>query len=212
MSSKHQMIKSIAPKKKAFSRFKVDEAFKQLHLTHLTPWSLDIIPVAPSPAFQNHLDRLQFFDLERSEEGKKLLIDAILLEAIQPFKQFKFWKGANLESDVAHGAADYLLTEQRRYFEAPFLCVVEAKKDDFEQGLAQCLMEMDACQISNRKMNQELDIFGIVTNGEGWKFYKLTLTGTVYETLLYSISDIDSIFGILQIIFQDCQNNLAKYR
>jgi hypothetical protein len=202
-------MKSIAPKKKAFSRFKVDEAFKQLKLTQLTPWKIDITPIAPTAEFQNHLDRLQFFDLERSEEGKKLLIDAILIEAIQPFKQLKFWKGANLESEVAHGAADYLMTEQRRYFEAPFVCVVEAKKDDFEQGLAQCLMEMEACQWSNRKVNRDLDIFGIVTNGEGWKFYKLTLAGTVYETLLYSISSLDSILGLLRFVFQQCQQNLG---
>jgi hypothetical protein len=204
-------MKSIAPKKKAFSRFKVDEAFKQLKLTQLTPWKIDITPIAPTAEFQNHLDRLQFFDLERSEEGKKLLIDAILIEAIQPFKQLKFWKGANLESEVAHGAADYLMTEQRRYFEAPFVCVVEAKKDDFEQGLAQCLMEMEACQWSNRKVNRDLDIFGIVTNGEGWKFYKLTLAGTVYETLLYSISNLDSILGLLRFVFQQCQQNLISH-
>jgi hypothetical protein len=204
-------MKSIAPKKKAFSRFKVDEAFKQLKLTQLTPWKIDITPIAPTAEFQNHLDRLQFFDLERSEEGKKLLIDAILIEAIQPFKQLKFWKGANLESEVAHGAADYLMTEQRRYFEAPFVCVVEAKKDDFEQGLAQCLMEMEACQWSNRKVNRDLDIFGIVTNGEGWKFYKLTLAGTVYETLLYSVSSLDSILGLLRFVFQQCQQNLISH-
>jgi len=203
-------MKSIAPKKKAFSRFKVDEAFKQLKLTQLTPWKIDITPIAPTAEFQNHLDRLQFFDLERSEEGKKLLIDAILIEAGQPFKQLKFWKGANLESEVAHGAADYLMTEQRRYFEAPFVCVVEAKKDDFEQGLAQCLMEMEACQWSNQKVNRDLDIFGIVTNGEGWKFYKLTLAGNVYETLLYSVSNLDSILGLLRLVFQQCQQNLVS--
>jgi hypothetical protein len=33
------------------------------------------------------------------------------------------------------------MTEKRGYFEAPFLCIVEAKKDNFEQGLAQCLVD-----------------------------------------------------------------------
>lgn len=93
-------------------------------------------PVAPTEAFQIHLERLQAFDIQRSEEGKKLLIDAILIEAMQDFKRLKFWKGANLESDVAPAAADYLLAENCGYLEAPFLCVIEAKKDDFEQGLA----------------------------------------------------------------------------
>lgn len=77
------------PKKKAFSRFTLGEAYKQLSLTHLIPWTIDFSPVAPTDAFQLHLERLQAFDIQRSEEGKKLLIDAILIEAIQDFKRLK---------------------------------------------------------------------------------------------------------------------------
>jgi hypothetical protein len=56
-----------------------------------------------------------------------------------------------------------------------------AKKDDFEQGLAQCLVEMQACQWQNHQVSHDADILGIVTNGEGWQFYKLLLTGVVYR-------------------------------
>jgi hypothetical protein len=197
------------PKKKAFSRFTLGEAYKQLSLTQLIPWTIDFRPIAPTDAFQLHIKRLQAFDTQRSEEGKKLLIDAILIEAIQDFKRLKFWKGANLESNVAHGAADYLLAENRDYLEAPFLCVIEAKKDDFEQGLAQCLVEMQACQWSNRGGDRALDVFGIVTNGEGWKFYQLDQAGRGYETLLYSISELDNILGQLHHIFRQCELNLS---
>lgn len=203
-------MKSTVPKKKAFSKFTLDEAYKQLKLTQLTPWKIDFTLIAPTDAFQLHLDRLQVFDMERSEEGKKLLIDAILIEAIQPFTQLKFWKGANLESEIAHGAADYLMTEKRGYFEAPFLCVVEAKKDDFEQGLAQCLVEMQACQWSNQSIDRAIDIFGVVTNGGTWQFYKLTLDHIVYATLPYSISDLEAILGQLHHFFQQCENSLQS--
>jgi hypothetical protein len=50
---------------------------------------------------------------------------------------------------------------------------VEAKKDDFGQGLAQCLVEMQACQWRNTQINKKIDVFGIVTNGDTWKAYKL---------------------------------------
>jgi hypothetical protein len=203
-------MKSTAPKKKAFSKFTLDEAYKELKLTQLTPWKINFTPIAPTDAFQLHLDRLQVFDLERSEEGKKLLIDAILIEAVQPFTQLKFWKGANLESEIAHGAADYLMTEKHGYFEAPFLCVIEAKKDDFEQGLAQCLIEMQACQWSNQKIGRDIDIFGVVTNGGTWQFYQFALNNTVHETLPYSISNLESILGQLHYIFQQCEHNLPS--
>jgi hypothetical protein len=202
-------MKSSTTKKKAFSKFTLDEAYKQLKLERLTPWTIDFVAIAPTEAFQFHLDRLQAFDLERSEEGKKLLIDAIFLEAIQPFKRLKIWKGANLTSEVAHGAADYLVTENRGYYEAPFLCVVEAKKDDFEQGLAQCLVEMQACQNSNSKIGRNVNVFGIVTNGSTWRFYQLTLAGEVLETLPYSVSDLESVFGQIHFVLHHCEQNLS---
>jgi hypothetical protein len=94
--------------------------------------------------------------------------------------------------------------------EAPFLCIVEAKKDDFEQGLAQCLVEMKACRYSNQQLNQLLDIFGIVTNGNSWEFYCLQLDGWVYGTETYSIGSIADLLGRLHYIFQQCEQNLLE--
>lgn len=103
--------KKTQPKKRNFSSFKNDDAFRELNLENLTPWPIDTPPLTPSRVFKERLDRLQdSFDLSSYEESKKLLIDAICEEAIQK------------------------------------LCVAEAQKDDFEQGLAQCLVEMQACQ------------------------------------------------------------------
>ena len=101
------------------------------------------------------------------------------------------------------------MAERKRYLEAPFLCIVEAKKDDFEQGLAQCLVEMQACQWSNQQIGKTIDVLGIVTNGEGWKFYKLTIENIAYETLLYSLSDLEALLGVLRFLFQQCESNLA---
>jgi hypothetical protein len=201
-------MKTTAPKKKAFSRFKLDEAYRLLKLKHLTPWQLEFTAITASAAFQLHQERMQVFDLQRSEEGKKILIDAILIEAIQSFKRLKIWKGMSLESEVAHGAADYLVTENLGYFEAPLLCVIEAKKDDFEQGLAQCLVELQACQQTNHAIARSIDVFGIVTNGSTWQFYKSMPSGEVYESLPYAVSELSSILGILHILFQQCEQNL----
>jgi hypothetical protein len=88
------------------------------------------------------------------------------------------------------------------------LCVIEAKKDDFLQGLAQCLVAMQACQWNNQHSDQTIDIFGIVTNGDIWKFYKLITSGEVYETLPYSIIDMAGILGVLDNIFQQCEQHL----
>jgi hypothetical protein len=195
-------------KKQEFSSFNLARAFKQLEITQLQPWQIPANAIAPSPFFLERLSRLQrVFDLRNYEESKKLLIDAICEEAILPFEHLKIWKGAALESDTLTGNVDYLIAENKAYLEAPMICVIEAKKDDFVQGLAQCLVEMQACQWQNRQLGKDFDILGIVTNGDGWQFYKLA-PGQVYETLLYSINDLPAILGALHFIFHHCDRNL----
>jgi hypothetical protein len=196
--------KTSKAKKRSFSGFKYGEAFKQLGIEHLHLWELSITPIPPSSFLQQHFERLKHFDLQSSEESKKLIIDAILLEAILSFPRLKVWKGANLESDELQGAADYLISEDKAYLDIPFVCIVEAKRDDFYQ----CLVEMQACQWKNRQEAKDIDILGIVTNGEGWKYYKLNKQNMVYETPLYAISNIAIVLGGLHHIFQECETNL----
>jgi hypothetical protein len=204
--------KSSTPKskKKNFSSFRTRDAFKQLDITELLPWAIAPISIPPTPFFQQRLERLQkSFDLQSYEESKKLLIDAICEEAIDVFEHLKIWKGAQLEGDTAAGFVDYLVTERKRYIEAPLLCIIEAKKDDFEQGLAQCLVEMQACQWKNQQADRQIDVLGIVTNGATWQFYKLTPTGVVSETPAYSLGDQDLLLGRLRYIFQLCEEALS---
>lgn len=79
-----------------------------------------------------------------------------------------------------------------------------AKKDDFEQRAAQCLVEMKACQWRDLQVNKPMDVYGVVTNGDTWRFYRMTLNHQVYESLAYSIGSIDLVLGWLHWIFQAC--------
>lgn len=195
--------------KKKFSGFSKAEAFQLLHLKELTSWAIQVEPVVLSDFFIQHLQRLKRnFDLEGYEEAKKLLIDAICDEAIDPFTQLRIWKGAKLESNVAGGFVDYLIAERQRYLTSPILCVVEAKKDNFEQGLAQCLVEMHACQWNNQQIGRSIDILGILSNGSSWQFYKLNPSGEVLESSPYSTGDMELLIARLRFIFQICEQSL----
>ncbi|MBE9078218.1 hypothetical protein IQ241_13100 [Romeria aff. gracilis LEGE 07310] len=203
------MTQSTQQRKKSFSSFSYKEAFKQLGITTLNRWKLTAEPVPISDFFRQRLERLRRFDLESLEVSKTLLIDAICEEGLEGVERLKVWKGAYLEAETVCGNVDYLIAEQRAYLEGPFVCVVEAKKDDFEQGTAQCLVEMQACQWANQQLGKAIDIYGIVTNGEGWKFYRLAVAGEVHETLLHGIADMPQLLGILKAFFQRCADNLA---
>jgi len=128
------MPKENTKKKRNFSSFKNDEAFRELNLENLIPWEIDTEPLIPTAFFQERLDRLQdSFDLSSYEESKKLLIDAICEEAIHKFKQLKIWKGAPLSSDRLTGYVDYLIAARKRYIDKPMLCIIEAKKTTFSR-------------------------------------------------------------------------------
>jgi hypothetical protein len=180
-----------------------------LGVTELKRWPLTAEPVPISDFFRQRLERLQRFDLESLEVSKTLLIDAICEEGLEGFDRLKVWKGAYLEGETVCGNVDYLIAERRAYLEAPFACVIEAKKDDFEQGTAQCLVEMQACQWGNRQLGNDFTIYGIVTNGEGWKFYRLTAGGEVSETLLHGIGEMSVLLGLLRVFFGLCEQNLG---
>jgi len=191
-------------RKRSFSSFNYKEAFQQLEIDSLIRWELRATAVPLSDFFKERLARLQRFDLECFEVSKTLLIDAICEEGLEGFDRLKIWKGAYLESESTCGNADYLIAERRAYLEAPFVCIIEAKKDDFEQGTAQCLVEMQACRFMNSGIERVIDIYGIVTNGEGWKFYYLDMQGQVHETLLYGIADMPQLLGIVRAFFERC--------
>lgn len=196
--------------KKSFSSFTYTEAMKHLGLTELQPWELEAEPIPLSDFFKQRLARLERFDLKSLEVSKTLLIDAICEEGLEGLDLLKVWKGPYLEGEDVCGNADYLLAKRLGYLEAPFVCVIEAKKDDFEQGTAQCLVEMQACRWSNQQLNNDFDIYGIVTNGQGWQFYRLDQAGKVSETLLSGISDLPRLLGRLRKFFSLCEANLRK--
>jgi hypothetical protein len=68
---------------------------------------------------------------------------------------------------------------------------------------------MQACQAINASLPNAIDIFGIVTNAEGWKFYKLGIAGGIYESDLHGFGELPMILGWLHDVFQACDANLG---
>ena len=206
------MAERLRKEKRKFSSFTPQEAMRWLGLEQLTKWELNNTPLAPTPFFTERLNRLErHFDLVGSEGAKDMLIEAICEEVLEHHPHLRVWKETPLSSDKLAGYVDYLIGRQQRYVEIPLLCVVKAKKDKFEEGLGQCLVEMDACRWNNRQKGLDIDVYGIVTNGVTWVFYKSATTGETFETLPFSISSIESVMGALGYVFGKCEENLAQW-
>ena len=83
--------------------------------------------------------------------------------------------------------------------EKPYLIIVEAKKDNFEEGWGQCLAELVAAQKMNSNENSHL--FGIVSNGKLWEFGLLAGIDFTKNIKYYVLEDLQSLMESLNFIF-----------
>lgn len=107
-------------------------------------------------------------------------------------------------SRLLTGTPDYMIAKRselgKTVLAKPFVIVVEAKRNDFEQGWAQCLAELVAVQ----KLNGESyrPVHGIVTDGKLWEFGKLIETTFVKNIESYTVDHLSHPCDVLNFIFQ----------
>lgn len=139
-----------------------------------------------------------------SEKARSEFIVAPILLAVREatHDSIAILSGQRLDVDAERrlmGDCDFLLARSDPVprLRAPLMAVVEAKKNDIDGGLGQCVAQMVAAQVYNERAGQPLEtVYGCVTTGEDWQF--LGLTGTVvilHRPKLY----IDSVASLLAV-------------
>jgi len=116
-----------------------------------------------------------------SEKARSEYIVAPLLLAVRDDSggSVAILSGQRLDVDAARrlqGECDFLLarSEPVPRLRAPLMAVVEAKKNDIEGGLGQCIAQMVAAQVYNDRAGESIPaIYGCVTTGEDWQFLRL---------------------------------------
>ena len=98
------------------------------------------------------------------------------------------------------GVCDFLISLSPVQFvlEAPVIVLVEAKKDNLEVGLGQCVAEMVAAQYFNAEKGNDIPrIYGATTSGREWRFLRLEGKKLHIDMAVYQIAQCDKILGIL---------------
>jgi hypothetical protein len=199
----------VIKKRKSFSDFDLLSALKHVGIREPLFWDLKAAPKEPSDFFREKLDRLDAFDTARSEGAKLLIVDAFFEEAVQPYKRkIRIFKEVTIRGENSGGLVDYVITQRGMVPDTPYLCVSEAKKDDFDKGMAQCLVEMKTISELNIKEGKKINIYGVVTNGSQWQFNWLDINNNFYASEDYVASDAPRLLGILDLIFAACAANL----
>ncbi len=138
-----------------------------------------------------------------SEKARSEFIVAPILLAVREAAgdRVAILSGQRLDVDATRslsGECDFLLarSEPVPRLRAPLMAVVEAKKNDIEGGLGQCVAQMVAAQVYNERAGEPLPtVYGCVTTGEGWQFLGLTGTAvTLHRPRLY-IDDVGSVLA-----------------
>ena len=140
-----------------------------------------------------------------TEKAKsEMIIAPILIELRRMLNnQISLFSGVKFNVDSTRGLngfCDFLISRSRQqsFIKSPVVAIVEAKNDNIKSGYAQCMAEMIAAKIFNEREGKEFEnIFGVVTNGNQWKFLKLN-KDTIYIDLNdYYIISPEKIMGIL---------------
>lgn len=135
----------------------------------------------------------------------EFIIAPILFEVKKQLSdRISLFSGKEFNVDPAIGLSgfcDFIISRSREqlFIQAPVITIVEAKNDNIQSGLGQCIAEMIAAQIFNeRRQNRVKNIYGVVTTGSIWKFIKLNEQRIEVDLDEYFINNIGKIIGILR--------------
>lgn len=114
----------------------------------------------------------------------------------------------NCDEDLS-GTPDYMIAKKsplgKVVLDQPYLLIVEAKKDNFQEGWEQCLVELIAAQKLN---HTDVSIFGIVSNGDKWEFAKLEKNKFIKNKFFYTLQTLSAICGALENVLLQCELQL----
>ena len=135
----------------------------------------------------------------------ELIISPVFVELRnQADKKISIFSGVEFNIDFEKGLVgrcDFLVSRSayQSDLESPVVVAVEAKREDIDGGVTQCVAEMIAARIFNeREENNIREIYGCVTTGDVWRFLVLRGNQAIVETVSFDVrEDLTRILGIL---------------
>ena len=192
----------------AYSQFTLAQLRKEYHLviTRQAALFADAPPAVISDLLRQALARQTDVALQSGSEKARseLLIAPILIEAYEQAREVaNLFSGVLFDVDEQRGLSGfcdflYTLAPLAIDIQAPVVSIVEAKKEDINGGIPQCLAELVAAQIFNAAEERPIEtLYGIITTGTDWKFLRLRGTSATIDTDDYFLNQPEKIVGII---------------
>lgn len=183
-----------------------------LTFTEMPAVVADAPPVGISDWLRETLKKQTVIGLRSGSEKARseYIIAPILLEVYEQMQEkVNLFSGVEFNVDQNQGLAgicDFLfsLSPLHREIQAPIIAIVEAKKENINSGIPQCFAELVAAQIFNARDQHPMEtLYGVVTNGEVWKFLRLRGTDAVIDTDDYYLGNVEKLVGIFLSLLRD---------
>jgi hypothetical protein len=195
----------------SYSNYKISDLSEILLLRDANKklFPAEVPPVEPSELLKTILKMHLRLPLGTEKAKSELIVVPLLNELIQRNNDFfRFFSGYTFDVDAKKslkGRSDFIIsvaTNSTVAVDSPIISIIEAKNDNLEDGIAQCIAQMYASRIFNeRKKTQVPVLFGAVTTGFDWLFLKIETENVYYiDTEYYYLKNLPELLGVWQII------------
>ncbi|HEY3788116.1 MAG TPA: hypothetical protein VGL71_04635 [Urbifossiella sp.] len=192
----------------AFGDFKYPDVLQQFGLTFQNADDLfaGVPPVPINPALGQWLPiTLPLASTLSTEKARsEWMVAPVLADFWSRYHgRIGLFSGVSFNADPdsgLNGYCDYLLSlsPQQIVITPPVMVAFEAKNEDINGGLGQCVAAMVGAQRYNRRHNAPAErIFGCVTSGTAWRFLRLTGSTLTLGLREFGITEVDRLLGIL---------------
>jgi hypothetical protein len=154
-------------------------------------------------------------DIFTSEAARSEIIISPLLRELfkNHYTRYSFWIQKKLHYDAyLTGTPDYMFSQKsdlgKTVLENPIVIIIEAKKNDFEQGWGQCLAELVASQKLNN--NPTFPVYGIVTDAILWQMGQLIGNKFIKNVENLTIDQLSVLYGTLDHLIGSIQLQKSK--
>ena len=162
----------------------------------------------PLPAWlKETLDKGAQLPLVSEKSRSEFIVVPVLLTSRELSNgQLAIFSGQRLDVDAQAGLVgecDFILAMSPPLppLRAPIVTILEAKKNDVEAGLGQCIAQMVAARMFNEAAGRmDSPIFGCVTTGEVWQFMQLRGQIAFVDKRRFYLDDVGHILAAFQAI------------
>jgi hypothetical protein len=198
----------------AYTEFSLSDLEEKFSVKHeRTPLLFPSQLIEPSERLKLELEESTEMPIKSEKARSEWIVVPILKELRRlNHKFFTIYSGDTLVGDKfsgLQGECDFILSKDTKSYDIsiPIFHIVEAKRNDLEEGVRQCSAQLVGARMYNERKGINAEkIYGCTTTGDVWQF--IQYSDKIYiDTKKYYLGEIDELLGVFQHII-DYNKNL----